>query len=84
MIIHDNLSDDAMLTYRHECSPEKIGWVIFKTDLTFCIVHRIYLHPEDGPVVMIFDTVWEIDPDQYEIYVDEDAAKDAYYKTSPG
>lgn len=82
MIIHDNLSDEAMLNYRHECSQEKVGWVLLKTDLTFCIAHRIYIHPEDGPVVLILDTVWEIDPDKHEVYRTEDEAKDAYYKSA--
>lgn len=77
------LSDDRMNMYRHVCTGEKLGWVIFVSDFTFIRVHRVYCHPEDGPVLLIGSDVYEVDPDDCDLYPTENAAKDAYYAMPP-
>jgi hypothetical protein len=74
--------EDADLLYRRECTGEKLGWVIFICDMTYARVHRVLSHPVDGPVIIINDEVFEVDPDLADVYPTENAAKEAYYAAS--
>lgn len=79
-VLHQ-LTDDGFDEYRSELTGEKLGWVIFLSDQTFVPVHRVLMHPEDGPVLMIMSEVLEVDPDDenLELFASEEAARAAFY-----
>jgi hypothetical protein len=78
-VLHE-LTEEGWSEYRSELTGDKLGWLIFKSDRTFVPVHRILMHPEDGPVLMIGHEVLEVDPEAVDaVYPTEDAARDAYY-----
>ena len=72
------LTDAGWDAYRRDLTGEKLGWVLYKSDRTFVIAHRVLMHPEDGPVVMIMNEVLEVAEDAA-VFATEDAARDAYY-----
>ena len=82
-VLH-TLGGDAEDAYRAELTGEKLGWVIFRSDRTFAPVHRVLMHPEDGPVLIIMGDVLEIDPDAVDVFPTEDAARDAIYAPDLG
>jgi hypothetical protein len=73
-------TDDAMNTYRQALSGERIGWVIFKHPSSFSPVHSVQFDPESGPVIVIYDEVWEVDPETDDVFATEDAARDKYWE----
>lgn len=75
------LTSDDFDSYRSDFSGERLGWTIHSDpSLAFRPVHRIECHLEDGPVVILGDTVFEVDPDTDAVFVTDEQAMDAYYK----
>lgn len=67
--------------YRSDFSGERLGWTICADPaLAFRPVHRIECHLEDGPVVVLGDTVFEVDPETDDVFNTDEEAMDAYYK----
>lgn len=80
-VIHSATKVDE---YRSGFSGERLGWTIHSAPaLAFRPVHRIEMHIEDGPVVLLGDTVFEVDPETDEVFSTDDQALDAYYKKQP-
>lgn len=79
MIVVCTLSDAEAFAYRRELTGEKLGWVIFKHPASFVPVHRVLMHPEDGPIVIIDNEVLEVDPEACRLFADEESAREAYY-----
>lgn len=66
--------DDA---YHMACTGEALGWVVYLSERTFARVHRILLHPEDGPVIVIAGEALEVDPERHSVYATEGLARAA-------
>lgn len=70
----------AIEDYRSQLTRESLGWTIkSEPSLAFRPVHRIEFHAEDGPVVILGDTVFEVDPDTDAVFRTDEEALDAYY-----
>lgn len=65
--------------YRASLTGEHLGWVIHKSESTFALVHRVQVDPTRGPVVIIDQEVWEVDETD-DVYLTEEAAREAYYR----
>lgn len=79
-IIHTIYSDSAMDEYRSGFTGENLGWTICADpSLAFRHVHRIEMHDEDGPVVVLGDTVFEVDPETDPVFRTDEQALDFYY-----
>ena len=68
-----------MDAYRSELTGERLGWTIHKTPAAFKPAHCVLMHPEDGPVIIIAEEVFEV-PEDAELFADEDSAADAYWE----
>lgn len=73
------LTAEALEYYRAECVITN-GWAVFRYERSFVPAHRIYVHPEDGPVILIVDAVFEVDPDVVPVFNDEESAREAFWK----
>lgn len=71
--------DAVMETYRDQLTGEFLGWVIYSAPGSFVPVHRVHMHPTDGPVLLIGDEVYEVD-ENADVYGTEDEARDAYWE----
>lgn len=67
-----------LLKYKVTLSGEKLGWIVYESDVTFSPVHRVLGDPEHGPVILIGDEVWEVDLDR-DFYHTEALARAAYW-----
>lgn len=77
-VLHNNALSER---YRSGLSGEKLGWAVYHApELAFRPVHRIEYHKEDGPVIILNDSVFEIDPDTDQVFRTDDEAMDAHYK----
>ena len=66
--------------YQSELTGENLGWMILaKPVLAFRPVHRVLCHPLDGPVLILGDTVYEVDPETDDVFKSDSEAMDAYY-----
>lgn len=72
------LSDDAMAAFRAGLTGERLGWVIFSAPGSYAPVHQVHVDPENGPVVIAGNGVYEVGEDAV-VFADEDAARDAYW-----
>lgn len=76
------LFDTKMDEYRSNLTGERLGWTIkSEPALAFRPVHRIEFHEEDGPVVILGDTIFEVDPDSDPVFLTDEDAMNAYYQT---
>lgn len=69
-----------MDVYRSSCTGERLGWVIKQHPGCFSPTHRVHFHPEDGPVVILYDEVWEVDPDTDDVFASEDEAREKFWE----
>lgn len=77
-LLHASVDIDA---YRSDLLGDNLGWTILaEPGLSFRPVHRIENHLEDGPVIILDHTVFEIDPATDDVFRTDDAAMDSYYK----
>ena len=66
--------------YEAELTGENLGWAILsRPTLSFRPVHRVQFHPTDGPVVILGDTVFEVEPATDDVFRSDDEAMNAYY-----
>ena len=73
------LPDDVWHDYQAELLRVDLGWVIFRPSVSFVPVHRVLMHPQDGPVIMAKFNIYEVDPDTADIHPTEEAALAAFY-----
>lgn len=73
------VTPDEWSAYRAELVRMNLGWVIFKTPSSFRPVHRVLMHPEDGPVIQVMDEIFEIDVETTEVFANEELAMVAHY-----
>lgn len=78
--LHYIPNDAAMDAYRETLTGERLGWVIFQHPSSFSPVHHIQMDPEAGPVVVVYDEVWEVDPDVDSVFHTEDEARDKFWE----
>ena len=64
--------------YRSKLTGERLGWVAFRSQASFALVHRVEIDPEEGPVILVGDEVYEIDCEDA-VYPSDEAAREAYY-----
>lgn len=79
----------AMKRYLATLTGEKLGWVIEASPRSFSPTQQVLCDPENGPVVIIetgpgeYD-ILEVNPDETQVFVTNDAAKAAYFATKHG
>lgn len=71
--------ESAMDNYRAALTGERLGWVVYRTPTSFAPTHLIRMHPEDGPVAIICDDVFQVDPDEDHTFKSEQEARDWYW-----
>lgn len=69
----------ALAEYRATLTREDLGFVLYASERNFRPVHRVLSDPENGPVIIINNEVFEVDPEGDEVYRDDLTAMDAYY-----
>lgn len=68
----------AMLTYRASLTGEILAWTIYPAKEAFSPVHRVEDDPERGPVIIVGNEVFEVDPED-EIYTTKTLALEAHF-----
>lgn len=68
----------TMAAYRASLTGERLGWVLFDAPSSFRHEHAVLVDPEQGPVAILGDEVWEIDLNDT-IYPTETAARETYW-----
>lgn len=77
--LHFFSDQSALDAYRATLTNEFLGWVIFEHPASYVPVHRVRMDPTTGPVIIVGDEVYEVDPDTVEIFLTEDEARDVYW-----
>lgn len=79
-LIKDRLTMLQLIALRARVQSGNLGWIIYEAATTFTPVHKVLGDPDNGPVVLIADDLFEVDIDETTFYPSEDAARDAYWK----
>lgn len=78
--LHHIPNETAMDNYRSRLTGERLGWAIFSHPSSYSPVHHIHMDPQAGPVIIVYDEVYEVDPDIDQVYATEDIARDKYWE----
>lgn len=78
--LHHIPNESAMDTYRMTLTGERLGWAVCRTLNSFRPAHRVEMDPEVGPVIIVCDDVYEVDPEADAVYLTEEEARDAFWE----
>ena len=84
-LIRTIYSNETLDQYRSNTTGERLGWAILSDPArAFRPVHRIEFHEEDGPVIILGDSVFEVDPETDDVFGTDEEAMNAYYDRKDG
>ena len=79
-MVKERLTPKQLIALRARLITGSFGWIIYESGATFTPVFKVLNDPENGPVVLISDDLYEVDVEETTFYPTEDAARDAYWK----
>jgi hypothetical protein len=68
----------AILRYRSDLVDGTLAWTVYRAQSSFCPVHEVVNHIDDGLVIIVGDEVFSID--EAAIYKTREQALSAYYQ----
>ncbi len=78
-LLHHFTSTAQRTKYEKTLTGEKLGWVIQRSPKVFSPVHLVLCDPLVGPVIMLDDEAWELDPDTTDVFETRAEALAAYF-----